>query len=101
MPIKLKKEVNEVISSQLRGENVVLAKFKKRQERDDKYKKWNTIDDAVSAARSAYMGSYEPKESEKTISFEKAVGDLMVVLEKIQKGQIKSTSRGLEVEAIA
>jgi len=95
------KQLNEVISSELKGENVVLARFRKRQEREDKYKKWDAVDDAVSAARSAYMGSYDPNKQEKTVSFEKAVGDLIVVLGKIQKGQIKSPGRGLGVEEVA
>jgi len=100
MPAKTQ-QVNEVISSQLRGENVVLAKFKKRQEREDKYKKWDAVEDAVSAARSAYMGSLDLDKQEKTINFEKAVGDLIEVLGKIQKGEIKSTRRGLGVEVSA
>lgn len=98
---KKTKQVNEVISSQLRGENVVLAKFRKRQEREDKYKRWDAVEDAVSAARNAYMGSPDPNQQEKTASFEKTVGDLIAVLGRIQKGQIKSTRRGFGVEVSA
>lgn len=76
--------------------NVVLAKFKKEQERTNKRRKWNRVDDALHAARQAYMGGFEPKEGEKTVSFEKAVGDLIEVLQKIKSGDIKLSGLGEE-----
>ncbi len=69
--------------------NVVLQKFQKKQTREQKNKKWHPIDDAISAARSAYMGNFEPNNTEKTVSFEKAVGDLIEVLEKIKGGELE------------
>lgn len=69
--------------------NVVLKKFKKDQDREDKNKKWRKVEDAVSAARRAYVGSFEPDPDEKTVSFEKAVGDLVEVLQKIKSGDLK------------
>lgn len=69
--------------------NVVLKKFQKDQTRENKNKKWRKIEDAVQAARRAYVGSFEPNSDEKTVSFEKAVGDLIEVLQKIKTGDIK------------
>jgi len=81
--------------------NVVLDKFKKDQTRENKNKKWNKVDDAVSAARQAYVGSYNPDPDEKTVSFEKALGDLIEVLQKIKDGDIKLGGLGEEKEGIA
>jgi hypothetical protein len=69
--------------------NVVLKKFKKDQTRDDKNKKWRKVEDAVQSARRAYVGSFEPNNEEKTVSFEKALGDLIEVLQKIKGGDIE------------
>jgi hypothetical protein len=69
--------------------NVVLKKFQKDNQREDKSKKWRGVDQAVSAARQAYCGSYCPKEDEKTVSFEKSLGDLIEVLQKIKDGDVK------------
>ncbi len=81
--------------------NVVMAKFKKDQAKENKRKRWNKVDDAVSAARRAYMGGYEPNDNEQTVSFEKAVGDLTEVLQKIKSGEIKlgglGENDGLEI----
>lgn len=74
--------------------NVVLAKFKKDQDRQNRRKKWDKVDDAVQAARTAYTGGYEPDENEKTVSFEKAVGDLVEVLQKIKAGELKLGGMG-------
>jgi len=76
--------------------NVVLKKFQRDQDKEDKSKKWRKVDDAVQAARRAYIGSFEPKEGEKTVSFEKAVGDLIEVLQKIKTGDIKLGGLGEE-----
>lgn len=81
--------------------NVVLDKFKKDQTREDKKKKWNKVDDAVQAARKAYTGGYEPNSDEKTVSFEKALGDLIEVLQKIKGGDIKLGGLGEDKEGIA
>jgi len=92
--------INQAVAEKLRGENVVLAKFRKRQEKEDKYERWCVVDDAVSAARNAYIGT--PENKEPTVSFEKAIGDLIEVLAEIQKGEIKSSKRELgEVPSIA
>ncbi len=82
--------------------NVVLDKFKKDQSRENKQKRWNTVDDAVRVARQAYIGSFEPRDTEKTVSFEKAIGDLIEVLQKIKEGEFKLGGLGIEgEEAIA
>lgn len=78
--------------------NVVLDKFKKDQSRENKQKRWNTVDDAVRVARQAYIGSFEPRDTEKTVSFEKAIGDLIEVLQKIKEGEFKLGGLGIEVE---
>jgi len=78
--------------------NVVLNKFKKDQTRENKNKKWNKVDDAVYAARKAYTGSFEPNSDEKTVSFERALGDLIEVLQKIKSGDLKMG--GLENEGV-
>ena len=81
-------------------ENVVLKKFKKDQTRENKNKRWNKVEDAVQAARRAYTGGYEPSQDEKTVSFEKAVGDLIEVLQKIKSGELKLgglNSEGIEL----
>ena len=78
--------------------NVVLNKFKKDQSRENKQKKWNAVDDATRVARQAYVGSFEPRDTEKTVSFEKAVGDLIEVLQKIKSGELKLG--GLESEKV-
>ena len=81
--------------------NVVMAKFKKDQNRENKDKKWNKVSDAVSAARQAYVGSYNPDPDEKTVNFEKALGDLIEVLGKIKSGSLKlgglGDSKGIEI----
>ena len=85
--------------------NVVLDKFKKDNQREDKWKKWRPIDDAVSAARKAYTGSQwcgcEGKNEEKTVSFDKALGDLIDVLQKMKDGEIKLGGLGDEKEGIS
>lgn len=78
--------------------NVVLDKFKKDQSRENKQKKWNIVDDAVRVARQAYIGSFEPRDTEKTVSFEKAIGDLIEVLQKIKGGEFKLGGLGIEEE---
>ena len=69
--------------------NIVLAKFKKDQAKENKRKRWNRIDDAVQVARRAYTGGYDSNENEQIVSFEKALGDLIEVLQKIKSGNIK------------
>lgn len=77
--------------------NVVLAKFKKDNQREDKSKKWRKIDEAVSAARQAYCGSWcNNGKEEKLVSYEKALGDLIEVLQKIKDGDIKLGGLGDE-----
>lgn len=76
--------------------NVVLKKFQKEQTRDQKSKKWRPIEDAVSAARRAYQGGFEANSTEKTVSFDKAVGDLIEVLEKMKSGEIELSGLGEE-----
>jgi len=76
--------------------NVVMKKSQKEQTREQKNKKWRAIDDAVSAARRAYMGSFDANSTEKTVSFDKAVGDLVEVLQKIQGGEINLGGLGEE-----
>lgn len=71
------------------SDNVVLAKFKKTQTRDDKHKKWRIVEEAVSAARCAYIGSWDENKEEKTVSFDTAVKDLAEVLNKVLEGEIK------------
>jgi len=83
--------------------NVVLKKFKKDQTRENKNKKWRTVEDAVQAARRAYVGGFEPTKEEKTVSFDKAIGDLIEVLQKIKGGEIElgglEEGAGVEVPA--
>lgn len=69
--------------------NVVLKKFQKDNQREDKSKKWRGVDQAVSAARQAYCGSWNPQKDETTVSFDKAIGDLIEVLQKMKGGDIK------------
>lgn len=76
--------------------NVVLKKFQKDQARENKNKKWRKVEDAVQAARRAYVGSFEPEPDEKTVSFEKALGDLVEVLQKIKGGDLKLGGLGEE-----
>jgi len=76
--------------------NVVIERFRKEQEKKNKRRKWDGIDDALNAACQSYMGSYEPKEGEKTVNFEKALGDLIEVLQKIKSGDIKLKGLGGE-----
>jgi len=78
--------------------NIVLAKFKKDQSRENKNRKWDKVSSAVSAARDAYVGRFEQREGEKTVGFDKALGDLVEVLQKIQAGQLNLG--GLETEKI-
>lgn len=79
---------NEV-QEQENSDNVVLAKFKKTQTREDKHKKWRVIEEAVSAARCAYIGSWDTSKEEKTVSFDTAVKDLAEVLNKVLEGEVK------------
>ncbi len=74
--------------------NVVLNKFKKDQNREDKNKKWRVVEEAVSAARRAYVGGFEPTQEEKTISYDKALGDLIEVLQKVKTGELKLGGMG-------
>lgn len=91
------KKTDEVTTEkQDTGGNVVLAKFKKTQAREDKHKKWRVIEDAVSAARSAYMGSWDASKDEKTVPFDTAVKDLTEVLNKVLDGNIKLGGLGDE-----
>ncbi len=77
--------------------NVVLNKFKKDQAKENKNKKWDKVSDAVQAARTAYTGGYEHSDPEvKTVSFEKALGDLIEVLQKIKSGELKLGGLGEE-----
>lgn len=46
-------------------DNVVLAKFKKDQAKEDRRKKWRTVEEAVSAARQAYCGGLGFKQRRK------------------------------------
>lgn len=71
------------------SDNVVLAKFKKSQDKEDKHKKWRVIEEAVSAARCAYIGSWDSNKEEKTVPFDTAVKDLVEVLNKVLDGDIK------------
>jgi len=83
--------------------NVVLKKFKKDQTRENKNKKWRQVEDAVQAARRAYVGSFEPNNEERTVSFDKAIGDLVEVLQKIKGGEIElgglEEGEGIEISA--
>lgn len=84
--------------------NVVLEKFKKENTREDKSRKWRKIDEAVSAARQAYCGSWNPQPDETTVSFDRALGDLIEVLQKIKDGEIKlgglgDDKNGLDIAA--
>ena len=76
--------------------NVVLKKFKRDQAKENKDKRWNKVSDAVRAARDAYTGGYGETGLEKieTVSFEKALGDLIEVLQKIKSGDIKLSGLG-------
>ena len=91
-----KKETEEIEEEGKGSDNVVLKKFQKEQTRDQKNKKWRQIDDAVSAARRAYMGGFEADTEEKTVSFDKAVSDLVEVLQKIKGGEINLGGLGEE-----
>ncbi|KKU34723.1 MAG: hypothetical protein UX50_C0013G0003 [Candidatus Beckwithbacteria bacterium GW2011_GWA1_46_30] len=71
------------------SDNVVLAKFKKSQDKEDKHKKWRVIEEAVSAARCAYIGSWDSNKEEKTVPFDTAVKDLIEVLNKVLDGDVK------------
>lgn len=81
--------VEEIQEEKTQTENTIIQETKKKQEREVKQKKWSQVEDAVSAARKAFIGSFEPVEGEKTISFESAVNDLIAVLEKIKTGEIE------------
>ncbi len=70
-------------------DNVVLAKFKKDQAKEDRRKKWHIVEDAVSAARQAYCGGWDGNKDEKLVSFDTAVKDLVEVLNKVLDGDIK------------
>lgn len=83
------KEEQNKNEEQENSDNVVLAKFKKTQTREDKHKKWRVIEEAVSAARCAYIGSWDSHKEEKTVSFDTAVKDLIEVLDKVLGGEIK------------
>lgn len=69
--------------------NVVLAKFRNDQAKEDRRKKWHVVEEAVSAARQAYCGSWDPNKDEKLVSFETAVKDLVEVLNEVLAGDIK------------
>ncbi|QLG69732.1 MAG: hypothetical protein CH104c_0501 [Candidatus Woesebacteria bacterium] len=70
-------------------DNVVLAKFKKDQAKEDRRKKWRVVEEAVSAARQAYCGSWDNNKDEKLVSFDTALKDLIEVLNKVAEGEIK------------
>ncbi len=77
--------------------NVVLKKFEKRKIREEKTKRWGQIEDAVSAARKAYEGSFDSDDKEEiTVPFEKAVGDLIEILQKIISGEVALGGLGEE-----
>lgn len=77
-------------TKEIAQENVVLAKLKKDQAKENKDKRWRVVEDAVFAARKAYTGGFDGKEDEKTVAFETAVRDLIEVLEKVLTGEVKS-----------
>lgn len=82
--------------------NVVLAKFKKEAQKEDRGKNWRRVSEAVDAARTAYCGSWcSNNADEKLVSFEKAVGDLIEVLQKIKDGELKLGGLGDEKEGIS
>lgn len=70
-------------------DNVVLAKFKKDQAKEDRRKKWHIVEDAVSAARQAYCGGWDANKDEKLVSFDTALKDLVEVLQGVLDGEIK------------
>lgn len=79
-------------------DNVVLKKFKRDQAKENKNKKWNKVSSAVHAAQDAYTGGWGETGLEKieTVSYEKALGDLIEVLQKIKSGDIKLSGLGNE-----
>lgn len=76
--------------------NVVLAKFKKDQAKDDRRKKWRIVEEAVSAARQAYCGSWDNNKEETLVTFDTAVKDLVEVLNKVLEGEVKLGGLGGE-----
>lgn len=77
-------------------DNVVLAKFKKDQAKEDRRKKWHIVEDAVSAARQAYCGGWDANKDEKLVSFDTALKDLIEVLNQVAEGEIKLGGLGGE-----
>lgn len=86
---KKENEEQETKEEQSDTDNVVLAKFKKTQSKEDKHKKWRIVEESVSAARCAYIGSWDSNKEEKTVPFDTAVKDLIEVLQKVLDGEIK------------
>lgn len=86
--------------------NVVLAKFKKDQAKEDRRKKWRVVEEAVSAARQAYCGSWDHNKEEKLASFDTSLKDLIEVLNGVLEGEIKlgglgENEGGIELPASA
>ncbi|MDD2822805.1 MAG: hypothetical protein PHQ59_01865 [Candidatus Daviesbacteria bacterium] len=82
-------------------DNVVLAKFKKDQAKEDRRKKWHIVEDAVSAARQAYCGGWDANKDEKLVSFDTALKDLVEVLQGVLDGEIKLGGLGENEGGIA
>lgn len=81
--------------------NVVIKKFNESEAKENKWKKWDTIDKAVSAARQAYTGGYgccgdSNNKQNDTVTYEKALGDLIDALQKIKDGSL--TLKGLGID---
>lgn len=85
---------------------MVLAKFKKDQAKEDRRKKWRVVEEAVSAARQAYCGSWDHNKEEKLASFDTSLKDLIEVLNGVLEGEIKlgglgKNEGGIELPASA
>ena len=86
------------ITKQSSDGNVVIKKFNESGAKENKWKKWDPIDRAVSAARQAYTGRYGccgdgSNKQDDTVTYEKALGDLIEALQKIKDGSL--TLKGL------
>jgi len=97
---KEKETKEEPKKEETNQKNVVLAKFKKDQTKENKDKRWRVVEDAVHAARKAYTGGFEAEEDEKTVSFETAVKDLAEVLQKVLNGEIKLGGLGEDQDKV-
>lgn len=97
---------NQKLEKNEATDNVVLAKFKKDQAKEDRRKKWRVVEEAVSAARLAYCGSYDNNKEEKLATFDTALKDLIEVLNGVLEGEIKlgglgENEGGIELPASA